>query len=175
MGVQGVCLKSGRDRFDSWVGKIPWRREWQPIPVFLPGVFHGERNLVGYNSWDCGELGMTEKLTLSLSQLLKYNSYFLKFGSLDHFIPQIVTDFQFSLIVNCLNRLLFESGQLYNLVTKPTVMFETVLRSPIFLCVSSLTYSSQTFSFLLNDGYTESNFRIIGRWVCVCAQSLSHV
>ena len=28
--------------FNPWVGKIPWRREWQPIPVFLPGEFHGE-------------------------------------------------------------------------------------------------------------------------------------
>ena len=27
--------------FDPWVGKIPWRREWQPTPVFLPGEFHG--------------------------------------------------------------------------------------------------------------------------------------
>ena len=28
--------------------KIPWRREWQPTPVFLPGEFHGQRSLVGY-------------------------------------------------------------------------------------------------------------------------------
>jgi len=27
--------------FDLWVGKIPWRRGWQPTPVFLPGEFHG--------------------------------------------------------------------------------------------------------------------------------------
>ena len=32
--------------FDPWVRKIPWRREWQPIPVFLPGEFHGQRSLV---------------------------------------------------------------------------------------------------------------------------------
>ena len=31
--------------FDPWVGKIPWRREWQPTPVFLPGEFHGQRSL----------------------------------------------------------------------------------------------------------------------------------
>ena len=30
-------------RFDTWVGKIPWRREWQPTPVFLPEEFHGQR------------------------------------------------------------------------------------------------------------------------------------
>ena len=33
------------DWFDLWVGKIPWRRKWQPTPVFLPGKSHGQRNL----------------------------------------------------------------------------------------------------------------------------------
>ena len=33
----------------SLVGKIPWRREWQPTPVFLPGEFHGQGNLVVYS------------------------------------------------------------------------------------------------------------------------------
>ena len=33
---------------ESWVGKIPWRRAWQPTPVFLPGESHGLRSLVGY-------------------------------------------------------------------------------------------------------------------------------
>ena len=37
--------------FDPWVGKIPWRREWLPTPVFLPGEFHGQRSLVGYSPW----------------------------------------------------------------------------------------------------------------------------
>ena len=36
---------------DPWVGKIRWRREWQPTPVFLPGEFHGQRSLVGYSPW----------------------------------------------------------------------------------------------------------------------------
>jgi len=31
-----------------WVRKIPWRREWQPTPVFLPEEFPGQRSLVGY-------------------------------------------------------------------------------------------------------------------------------
>ena len=33
-----------------WVGKIPWRRKWQPSPVFLPGESHGQRSLAGYSS-----------------------------------------------------------------------------------------------------------------------------
>ena len=36
--------------FDPWVGKIPWRRKWQPDPVFLPGKFHGQRSLVRYGT-----------------------------------------------------------------------------------------------------------------------------
>ena len=42
-------------------GKIPWRREWQPTPVFLPGESHGQRNLAGYNPWGCKESDMTEE------------------------------------------------------------------------------------------------------------------
>ena len=34
--------------FDAWVRKIPWRKKWQPTPVFLPGQSHGLRSLVGY-------------------------------------------------------------------------------------------------------------------------------
>ena len=35
--------------FDPWVRKIPWRRVWQPTPVFLPGESHGRRGLEGYS------------------------------------------------------------------------------------------------------------------------------
>ena len=38
--------------FNSWVGKIPWRRKWQPTPAFLPGESHGQRSLAGYSPWD---------------------------------------------------------------------------------------------------------------------------
>ena len=37
--------------FNPWVGKIPWKRKWQPTSVFLPGKSHGQRNLVGYSPW----------------------------------------------------------------------------------------------------------------------------
>ena len=42
---------------------ITWRRKWQTTPVFLPGEFHGQRNLAGYSQWGCKELDMTEWLT----------------------------------------------------------------------------------------------------------------
>ena len=62
-----IGLQCRRPRFDPWVGKIPWGREWLPTPVFLPGEFHGQRSLAGYSSWDHKELDMTEWLTLSFS------------------------------------------------------------------------------------------------------------
>ena len=37
-----------RGDFNPWVGKIPWRRAWQPTPVFLPGESHGQRCLKSY-------------------------------------------------------------------------------------------------------------------------------
>ena len=49
-----------RRGFNPWDGKIPWRRAWQPTPVFLPGEYHGQRSLEGYNPWDLKELDMTE-------------------------------------------------------------------------------------------------------------------
>ena len=36
---------------EPWMGKIPWRREWQPTPVFLPRDFHGQRSLVDCTPW----------------------------------------------------------------------------------------------------------------------------
>ena len=42
-----------RHWFNPWVGKIPWRRAWQSIPVFLPGESQGQRSLVGYSPWGC--------------------------------------------------------------------------------------------------------------------------
>ena len=45
-----------------WVGKIPWRRKWQPTPVFLPRESHGGRDLVGYSLRGRKELDMTALL-----------------------------------------------------------------------------------------------------------------
>ena len=46
--------------FDPWVVKVPWRREWLPIPVFLPGEFHGQRSVAGYSPWDRKKSDTTE-------------------------------------------------------------------------------------------------------------------
>ena len=47
-------------RFSPWVGKIPWRRKWQPTPVSLPGKSHGQRSLTGYSPQGCRESDTTE-------------------------------------------------------------------------------------------------------------------
>ena len=46
----------------AWVGKIPWRRKWQPTPVLLPGESHGGRSLVGYSPGGRKESNTTEQL-----------------------------------------------------------------------------------------------------------------
>ena len=48
--------------FDSWVRKIPWRRKWQIISVFLPQKSHGQRSLEGYSLWGPKESDKTEQL-----------------------------------------------------------------------------------------------------------------
>ena len=51
-----------RPGFDPCVRKLPWRRKWQPTPVFLPGKSHGQRSLMGYSPWGCKESDTTEWL-----------------------------------------------------------------------------------------------------------------
>ena len=48
-----------KTNFNPWVGKIPWRKEFQSTPVFLPGEFHGQRSLAGYSPWGHKEVDMT--------------------------------------------------------------------------------------------------------------------
>ena len=47
--VKNLPANAG-DRFDPWVRKLPWRRKWQPTPVFLPGKSHGQRRPAGYST-----------------------------------------------------------------------------------------------------------------------------
>ena len=43
------CRRCKNCGFNPWVGKMPWRRAWQPSPVFLPGKSHRQRSLAGYS------------------------------------------------------------------------------------------------------------------------------
>ena len=71
-----TCLEGrhGRHKFNPWVRKIPWRRKWQPIPLFLPGKSHGWRRLVGYSPWGHKESDMSEQLSIQVNKN-KTNSY----------------------------------------------------------------------------------------------------
>ena len=59
-------LQYRRPEFDPWVGKILWRREWLPTPVFLPGEFQEQRSQVGCSPGGHKKLDMTEGPTLLL-------------------------------------------------------------------------------------------------------------
>ena len=72
-----ACRRHRRCGFDPWVGRVPWRRKWQPTPVFLPGESHGQRSLVGYSPWGRRELDMTELQSMRVRiALLPTNSYY---------------------------------------------------------------------------------------------------
>ena len=60
-GKESTC-QCWRCRFNPWVWKIPWRRKWQPTPIFLPGESQGQRSLGIYSSWGRKESDATEQL-----------------------------------------------------------------------------------------------------------------
>ena len=66
-----IFLQCRRLQFNSWVGKMPWRRDRLPTPVFLPGKFHGQRSLVGYSPCCHKEWNMNKQWILSLSRVLE--------------------------------------------------------------------------------------------------------
>ena len=71
-GKESVC-QCKRRGFNPWIKKIPWRGNWQPTPVFLPGKPHGQRSMAVYSPWGCKDL-ITKQLPqhLYLSVFLKY-------------------------------------------------------------------------------------------------------
>ena len=84
-GSKESACQSRRCRFDPWVGKIPWRRKWQPTTVFLPGESHGQRSLVGYSH------GVTKSQTWLRTQtalwLLIGHQATLSIGEVEHQPP----------------------------------------------------------------------------------------
>ena len=55
--VKNLLANAGDMGFNLWVEKSPWRRKWQPVPVFLPGESHGQRSLAGYSPQDLQKVG----------------------------------------------------------------------------------------------------------------------
>ena len=61
------CLPAvQKTKVRSRVEKIPWRRKWQPTPMFLPGESHRQRSLMGYSPWGHKELDTIERISLSI-------------------------------------------------------------------------------------------------------------
>ena len=58
-GKEPAC-QCKEHEFNPWVGKVPWRRKWQPAPIFLSGKVSGQRSLAGYSPWGHRESGMTK-------------------------------------------------------------------------------------------------------------------
>ena len=78
-GKESACQRRRhrRCRLDLWVGKIPWKRKWQPTPVFLPGESHRQRCLVGYSPWGHKESDMTYQLNNNNNKIIrrKFDSF----------------------------------------------------------------------------------------------------
>ena len=79
--IKKSACQVGDKGSNPWSRKIPWRRKWQPTPVFLPGKSHRERNLAGYSP--CGrkrvglDLATKQRHILSLEKYLFRCSIFL--------------------------------------------------------------------------------------------------
>ena len=58
-----ICLQCGRPAFNPWVGKVPWRRAWQPLQYSYLENLDGKRSLAIYSPWGCKELDMTERIS----------------------------------------------------------------------------------------------------------------
>ena len=69
-GKESAC-QCKRCRFSPWAGRIPWRMEWQPTLVFLPGKSHGQRNLAGYSPLSGKRVGRY----LAIKQQQQYQKY----------------------------------------------------------------------------------------------------
>ena len=69
---ESACQCKGHG-FDPWVEKIPWRRKWQPTPIFLPGKSLGQRGLV-YHPWGHKESDTTKQLNNKSNVIMKQDT-----------------------------------------------------------------------------------------------------
>ena len=60
LSLERICLQCRRTQFDSWVGKISWRRAWRPTAVFLPGESPWMEEPGGCSPWGHRDLDTTE-------------------------------------------------------------------------------------------------------------------
>ena len=71
---KGPICQCRRHQFKPWVGKIPWRKKWQPSPVFLPGKSHGQRSLADYRPRSHKRVGQDLIINIHKRQLYTWAS-----------------------------------------------------------------------------------------------------
>ena len=115
---------------------MPWRRKWQPTPVFLPGKSHGWRSLVGYSLWGSKESDTTEQLHFELNSPISVHFSLL--------IPRMLT---FTLTISCLTTsnlpsfmdLTFQVPMQYCSLQHQTLLLSPVTsRTGYFICFGSI-------------------------------------
>ena len=76
--AKNLSVKCRRCGFDPWVGKIPWRRKWQPTPwvVFLTRKSQGQKSLVGYSPWGHKRIGLNSNNIASLLKIYNFPRFF---------------------------------------------------------------------------------------------------
>ena len=102
-----ILLQCGRPGFDPGVGKIPWRRAWQPTPVFLPGDSHAQRSLAGCSPWGCKESDTTEGLSPAEKMNVHFKSEHLIFLPLSPLSPPLPSLFSLTTVRICFIALSF--------------------------------------------------------------------
>ena len=155
-GKEYTC-QCRRLRVNPWVRNIPWSRKWQPVPVFMPGNFHGQRFLGGYRSWGHKESDTTEHsrmhyamYQLTMCKLIIFhglpstnahhklcnNSVFLFTGKK----TILIGDTQLFHVLGSIQRPLIQSRTR----THPLVLLTLNIHK--FICL--LTFKCETFTFL---------------------------
>ena len=76
-GEESACHAGVLGSTPGW-GRFPWRRKWQPTPVFLPGESHAQRSLGGYSPWGHKESDTTEQLRKKIAVPLNIGKLSLK-------------------------------------------------------------------------------------------------
>ena len=89
-----------RHWFNPWVRKIPWRRKWQPAPVFLPGKSNGQRSLGGYSPQGHKESDVTERLSAHTCKLGERLLVWLSSSTVDIWREKLASHFLFSDLVS---------------------------------------------------------------------------
>ena len=98
-GEESTCQ---RHRFNPWVGKIPWRRAWQPSSVFLPGRFHEQRSLAGCSLWGRTESG-TAEITKQQQHIINWRTPIYIFIEKSKLLPLLsATNYKPQMQLHCL-------------------------------------------------------------------------